>query len=116
MTIEITNTEDFSSKLAFFFAGIQKLERAGIDTDPDYFESMVEDFLVQFEATTPSAAHTFSIGWAITAANMHLVSSEFVGNYYAARSDAQLAITKYIGEKGFGRTSDYEIKEVFYYV
>lgn len=115
MTAEITNLEEFKDKFAALMAANVSLITAGLEPSRELSSKIIDEFVMQFMATTPMPAPRISAGWIVTSLPLHTVPSDFKGNYYESRADAQLAVTKFIGSKSYGRTSDYDIKEVFYF-
>jgi hypothetical protein len=115
MTIEINDTTEFSNKLAYFFTAIQKLESAGFDTDPVFFESMVDDFLVQFEATTMARVEPLTAGYIVVSPQNGTIPFDFRGHLYHSEALALLGIENFLAGRDYGKVSDYRIIEVTYY-
>lgn len=115
MTIEINDTEDFAKKLAYFFGAINKLERAGFEQSPDMFESLTEDFLVQFEATTMARVEPMSAGYIVVIPGNGTIPFDFKGKLYHSEAAATIGIENFLADKPYGKVSDYRIIEVTYY-
>lgn len=115
MTLEIPDTEQFSKKLAYFLVAMQKLERAGIDTDPDYLESMVDDFLTQFTATTPMPATPKAAGYVVVANITGWLTGHFRERLFETEEEALFAIDHWVQDTGQGKAYAYGVREVTYF-
>jgi hypothetical protein len=115
MTIEIPDRADFKAKFAALMAANVYLITAGIEPSRDLSKQMIDEFLNQFIMTTPAPAPTKSAGYVVTVLPSEEIPYGFKNNLYRSESDAQLAVSKFIGQMGYGRTSDYKIKEVSYF-
>lgn len=115
MTIEIPDRVDFQDKFAALMAANVSLITAGMAPSRDLSKQMIHEFLDQFVITTPAPAPRITAGYIVTVLPSGEIPYDFKGKFYDSISNAQLAVSVFIGEKGYGKTRDYEIKEVSYF-
>lgn len=115
MSLEITDRDDFQTRLDTFIKAKTSLAESGVHIDREIEEKLLKEFLDQFEITTVAPARTFQAGYVVVAELTGYIPSYFSATYFPDPHTAREAIREWVRDSGRGTETAYGVREITYH-